>query len=186
LSTDVEASAAVELNPDVALTGCAQPCTTRRTALAFGAAAGAAVLAGCSTYGESNGVAAPPAETTADAEPSASAGDGSGSGDKAATGGAKTTKPALAKTADIPVGGGKIFAAKAVVVTQPSKGTFKAFSTVCTHQGCSVNAIKDGTINCPCHGSKFAIGDGSVSDGPAPKSLPAKQISVEGDSIILG
>lgn len=177
------------MSADVELTGCAQPCTTRRAALAFGAAAGAAVLAGCSTYGEtSNGAAAPPAETSADAEPSADAStDGNAdSGDKGDSGGGKTTKPALAKTADIPVGGGKIFAAKAVVVTQPSKGTFKAFSTVCTHQGCSVDAIKDGTINCPCHGSKFAIGDGSVSDGPAPKPLPAKQISVEGDSIILG
>ena len=110
--------------------------------------------------------------------------------DQAPTGGGSSagagSTPITAKTSDIPVGGGKIFAAKAVVVTQPSKGTFKAFSTVCTHQGCSVNAIKDGTINCPCHGSKFAIGDGSVSDGPAPKPLPAKQISVEGDSIILG
>src|SRR5215469_9367558 len=39
----------------------------------------------------------------------------------------------LAKTSDIPVGGGVIYANEHVVVTQPSAGTFKCFSSTCTH-----------------------------------------------------
>ena len=40
--------------------------------------------------------------------------------------------------AEIPVGGGKVFEALKVVVTQPTAGDFKAFSAVCTHQACTV------------------------------------------------
>ncbi|MGA4843290.1 Rieske (2Fe-2S) protein [Streptomyces sp. G45] len=91
----------------------------------------------------------------------------------------------LAKTADIPVGGGKVFKDEGVVVTQPTKGTFKAFSNRCTHKQCPVASVEGGTINCPCHGSKFDINDGSVKQDPAPKPLPTAEITVEGDSIKL-
>ncbi|MFE7355728.1 Rieske (2Fe-2S) protein [Streptomyces sp. NPDC057543] len=91
----------------------------------------------------------------------------------------------LAKTADIPKGGGKIFADQGVVVTQPEAGDFKAFSSKCTHQGCAVSSVSNGTINCPCHGSKFDLRTGSVTAGPARQPLPAKAITVEGDSITL-
>lgn len=91
----------------------------------------------------------------------------------------------LAKTTDIPKGGGKIFADQGVVVTQPEAGDFKAFSSKCTHQGCTVSSVSNGTINCPCHGSKFNLRTGSVTAGPAPRPLPAKAITVEGDSITL-
>lgn len=91
----------------------------------------------------------------------------------------------LAKTSDIPVGGGKIFKDKKVVVTQPTQGTFKAFSTTCSHQGCPVDSISGGTINCPCHGSKYKISDASVVGGPAPSPLKTKEIKVEGENITL-
>ena len=103
--------------------------------------------------------------------------------DSAASGGAAGA--VLAKTSEIPVGGGKIFKEEGVVVTQPTKGEFKAFSNRCTHKQCPVTSVEGGTINCPCHGSKFAITDGSVKSSPAPKPLPAAQISVDGDSIKL-
>ncbi|GLX96840.1 Rieske 2Fe-2S domain-containing protein [Herbidospora sp. NEAU-GS84] len=92
---------------------------------------------------------------------------------------------AFAKTADIPEGGGKIFEAEKVVITQPTPGNFKCFTAVCTHAGCTVASISGGTINCPCHGSKFKISDGSVAGGPAPSPLEEKQITVSGDSIVL-
>ncbi|GAA3231768.1 Rieske (2Fe-2S) protein [Actinocorallia longicatena] len=90
---------------------------------------------------------------------------------------------ALGKAAAIPVGGGKIFKDRKIVVTQPKQGVFRAFSAVCTHAGCTVGDVQGGTINCPCHGSKFAVADGSVVDGPAGKALPARKIRVQGGEI---
>ncbi|MFF6992866.1 Rieske 2Fe-2S domain-containing protein [Streptomyces sp. NPDC010273] len=132
--------------------------STRRTVLVTGAAA--ALTAGCSKYGDGN--------------------DSSGSSSVKASGGQE-----LAKTSEIPVGGGKIFKDQKIVVTQPKKDEFKAFSAICTHQGCTVGTVANGTIDCPCHGSRYRIADGSVEAGPAPKPLPAEQIKVEGNSIRL-
>jgi len=92
---------------------------------------------------------------------------------------------ALAKTSDIPEGGGKVFAAQKVVVTQPAAGQYKAFSAVCTHQGCTVSQVNNGMINCPCHGSKFKIADGSVAQGPATQPLAPANITVSGSDIKL-
>ncbi|WP_406509549.1 Rieske (2Fe-2S) protein [Streptomyces sp. NBC_00212] len=110
---------------------------------------------------------------------------GSDGAKPAGNGGGKDAGGVLGKTSDIPQGGGKIFAAQGVVVTQPTAGQFKAFSAKCTHQGCAVSSVSGGTINCPCHGSKFDVADGSVKGGPAPSPLPAAAISVEGGSIKL-
>jgi Rieske Fe-S protein len=87
------------------------------------------------------------------------------------------------RTGDIPVGGGTVYAGRQVVVTQPGKGEFKAFSAICTHAGCTVGQVADGTIDCPCHGSEFSIRDGSVVRGPATQPLPEKQVTVKGDRI---
>jgi Rieske Fe-S protein len=92
---------------------------------------------------------------------------------------------ALTSTSEIPVGGGKIFDAQVVVVTQPTSGEYKAFSAVCTHMGCIVSKISDGKIECPCHGSEYSVATGDVLRGPAPRPLAAKQIKVTGDSIFL-
>ena len=99
--------------------------------------------------------------------------------------GAPAPSGALAGTSDIPVGGGAVFAEQDVVVTQPEAGEFRAFSATCTHQGCPVTEVVDGTINCNCHGSKFAVEDGSVVDGPADSPLPEREISVAEEQIRL-
>jgi Rieske Fe-S protein len=57
---------------------------------------------------------------------------------------------------------------------------------VCTHMGCIVNQVANGTIDCPCHGSQFSIKDGAVVGGPAPSPLPAESIKVTGNDISLG
>jgi Rieske Fe-S protein len=97
--------------------------------------------------------------------------------------GSSAAPSALAKTADVPVGGGLIVGD--TVLTQPTAGVFKGLSSVCTHAGCNVNAVTDGKIDCPCHGSKFNL-DGTVAHGPATKPLEAKAITVQGDSIVAG
>ncbi|ADU00629.1 ubiquinol-cytochrome c reductase iron-sulfur subunit [Mycolicibacterium gilvum] len=87
----------------------------------------------------------------------------------------------LASTSDVPVGSGTIVGE--VVVTQPVAGEFKAFSAVCTHTGCLLNKVADGTIDSPCHGSRFSL-DGAVVNGPAEKPLQPVAVRVQGDSIV--
>ena len=91
---------------------------------------------------------------------------------------------AAASTASVPVGGGKILTGQQIVITQPTAGSYKAFTAVCTHQGCIVNTVTGGTIDCPCHGSKFSVKDGSVVNGPAPSPLAPVAIKVQGTSIV--
>lgn len=88
-------------------------------------------------------------------------------------------------TSEVPVGGGVILADQGAVVTQPAEGEFKAFSNICTHQGCPVANLDGGTINCTCHFSSFSIEDGSVVSGPAPSPLEEKTVTVDGDSLTV-
>jgi len=149
------------------------PASSRRTVLACACAAGAAALAGCTTYNANNG-------GIAGGQPAQSSSATPANGTSAAQSG----PPVLARTTDIPVGGGKILADQKIVITEPQAGTFKAFTAVCTHQGCIVNSVSGGTINCPCHGSKFSIANGSVVNGPAPSPLAPVSIQVQGTSIV--
>ena len=91
----------------------------------------------------------------------------------------------LGAAREIPVGGGTIFTAARVVVTQPARGQYRAFSAVCTHVGCILNQVTGRTIDCPCHGSKFSITSGAVVTGPAPTPLPKKQIEIVDGLIVL-
>jgi Rieske Fe-S protein len=149
----------------------AAPGLSRRAVVAgVGGVAAAGLLTACGGATPAPAPApAAPAPAAPSAEPSAATSDGA----------------TLAAASSIPVGGGTVFADKDVVVTQPTAGEYKAFSATCTHQGCKVKSVADGVIVCPCHGSKFAIADGSVASGPAKSPLPAKSVSVEGGSIVL-
>jgi Rieske Fe-S protein len=144
------------------------PGTTRRALLLGAGAIGAAgVLAACAT---SN-----PAPPTTDP----------GNGGNGGNGGGAPARPQSIKVADIPVGGGAIFADQNVVVTQLTAGEFKAYSATCTHEQCLVSRIQSGKIICPCHGSEYNIADGSVSNGPATRPLPARTATVTGDTITV-
>lgn len=169
--TDLSAPRITDRTPGPADEPLAVRDPSRRRVLVAGGviAAAGAVTAACGSSGATEGAAdsAPvPRPTDSAAGSAASAG---------------TTIP----TADIPVGGGRILADQQVVITQPTAGSFMAFTAVCTHRGCVVASVADGTIACPCHGSKFSITDGSVTGGPAPAPLAPVPITVAGSTITL-
>jgi Rieske Fe-S protein len=156
--------------------------TTRRTVLRTAgllalAGAGAATLAGCSAEAESGSPSATPA-----AQPTSAAASPSPTAD------ATSPRPSVSQTdapggpsvatSEVPVGGGVILEDADYVVTQPSKGDFKAFSKICTHQGCPVASVENGVIHCDCHGSEYSIKDGSVTNPPAPKPLAEAKTTV--------
>lgn len=140
----------------------ARPVTSRRALFAGAGAVGAgALLAAC---GDGDGGAGAPGDDTPDG--------------------------VLAEVDEVQVGGGHINAAAQVVVTQPSEGDFRGFSAICTHQGCTVSDISEGTINCRCHGSRYSIEDGSIVQaamGETPETqdpLPPVDV-VEDDGTIV-
>jgi Rieske Fe-S protein len=133
-----------------------------------------AVLLGAGAVGAVGFLAACGTGTDSAASPGGNGGNSSA--------GAATSGPI--KAADIPVGGGKIFPASQLVVTQPAAGSFKAFSSVCTHQGCFVGSVANGKIVCPCHMSEFNL-DGTVAHGPATQPLVAKKVTASGDELTV-
>ncbi len=117
---------------------------------------------------------------------------GSGSASTGSAGSAGSGAPVTSttassvKAADVPVGGGVINPDALFVVTQPTAGTYKAFSAVCTHQGCTVTRVTGGMIDCPCHGSQFDISTGApTSSSAAKKALPTKTATLNGDTITV-
>lgn len=183
----------VQTRPDAEITAAQPACggagSSRRVVLAGATALGVGcLLAACGTdtgAAGSNGANGgdfsnnpAPAGSKGAATGSTSGGDTSG-GD---TSGGSSGGAALALVADVPEGGGIIKGD--YVITQPSSGTFKAFSKVCTHQGCPVTEIAGGVITCKCHNSTFSIEDGAPTGGPAKKPLAETKIKVDGDNIV--
>jgi Rieske Fe-S protein len=178
--TDVQTRTDAE--PQAAAQACPGHSTPRRAVLMGAGALGATCfLAACGTAAgtTTNPLGSEYADTPAPAGSKGADALGGGPAGGAAKGsGGKT----LAAVADVPEGGGVIKAG--YVITQPSQGTFKAFSKVCTHQGCDVNKVDGGVISCPCHGSTFSIEDGTPQGGPAVKALPEIKVKVDGANVV--
>ena len=83
----------------------------------------------------------------------------------------------------VPVGGGVVLAQDKVVVTRPAADDVRAFSAVCTHQGCTVDGVVDGIISCPCHGSRFDAATGAVRNGPAARPLAKVAVVVRSGKV---
>ncbi len=144
------------------------PPVQRRTVLAAAAATG--LLAACGS-----------SDDTGDNGATGGATAPSGGED---TGGEDTGGEVLADVADVPVAGGTVNRDARVVVTQPEDGDFRAFSSVCPHQGCDVSGVDNNVITCGCHNSKFSAETGDVQSGPAPRGLAEIDVAVEGESIV--
>lgn len=130
------------------------PVVGRRPVLCGAAAACVTALGGCAGYGKGRLPSTAP--------------------QLAATGVSGT---AIVSVADIPIGSGAILVDRQLVVTRPRADEVHVLSAVCTHQGCTVDAVANGTVSCPCHGSAFSL-TGEVTSGPATKPLPAQQFAV--------
>jgi len=164
--------------PDGRRTSGARP--ARRGALALGGAAvlgvaGAGALTACGS--DSSGAIAA-AGTAGPADGATSPGDSSSPA---------APKAALAKLADVPVGGALVVAGpggQPIVLTQPTAGHVAAVSALCTHQGCKVLYL-GGQLDCPCHGSQFDL-TGKVLQGPARTALPRIPVKVSGPDIVSG
>jgi Rieske Fe-S protein len=147
------------------------PGPSRRTVLGVTVAGAAGLLtAACGGGGSST-------KTASGSNPSSGAG-----GSSAGSGGGGSA--GLVKTSKVPVGEGVILTDVKIVVVQPTAGDFKAFSAVCTHMGCTVASIQNGTIMCPCHGSTYSAKDGSVLGGPSTRALSKIAVKVEGDEVV--
>lgn len=154
-SQEACASPAAESSAAIAETESSARVFSRRATLVTGAVASGALLASCAEGGSQ--VTAP--EGTVEV------------GSASAVGVGKAAKLTHGSTT--------------VIVSQPSAGEYKAFSTVCTHQGCQVQVQDSNRIVCPCHGSEYAVADGSVVHGPAEEALTSYPVQVKGGKIFV-
>jgi len=89
----------------------------------------------------------------------------------------------LAPLSAVPTGGGVVLASKGIVLTRDSDGVVHGFSSICTHEGCTLAAVANGTIDCPCHGSRFNATTGAVVNGPATRPLPKVQVVLRNNDV---
>ena len=102
------------------------------------------------------------------------------------------TSKVVAKTTDVPVGSVFKFtdpnSGIPAYILQPAAGTFIAYSSKCTHQGCIVEAYPDASgFACACHGAKYDSVNGAPDEATS-KSLTATPLAkialtIEGDQI---
>ena len=144
----------------------------RRQVLTAGAAG--VTIAGLAACSNSTGASDPTEEELASSTPTA------------------PTSKVVATAADVPVGTVFKFtdpnSGMPAYLLQPAAGTFIAYSSKCTHQGCVVDAFPDANaFKCACHGAKYDLATGAPDEATS-KSLTATPlakiaITVEGDQI---
>lgn len=145
----------------------------RRQVLTAGVAGVA--IAGLAACSNSTGTSGPTEEELASATPTTD-----------------TNSKVVATAADVPVGSVYRFtdpnSGMPAYLLQPAVGTFIAYSSKCTHQGCVVDAFPDANaFKCACHGAKYDLATGTPDEATS-KSLTATPLAkialtVEGDQI---
>jgi Rieske Fe-S protein len=77
----------------------------------------------------------------------------------------------LAQNPSLAQAGGMILVAQVqALVLRVSATEYRALTSVCTHQSCTVSSFDGARLNCPCHGSQFSP-TGAVVRGPATSPL---------------
>ena len=94
----------------------------------------------------------------------------------------------VCKVSDVPDPGKAVFEVDdRFVVVFHVDGRFYAIDDTCTHDGGPLGKGRlDGfVIACPRHGAKFDIRDGRVLSMPAVCDIPAHEVKVEGDDVLV-
>jgi nitrite reductase/ring-hydroxylating ferredoxin subunit len=93
----------------------------------------------------------------------------------------------VCKTSAVKVGSGKVFTPagsnRAVLVTQPRKGVWRAFDARCTHEQVPVAGAANNVAVCNMHGAKFNADTGAATAGPARRSLTKFKVAISGTSV---
>ena len=156
----------------------AVPGATRRQVLRTSAVVGVGVAAaaGLAACGASSG--------DSGATPSAGA---SSTNAPTASPGTQAVTGAIVELAEIPPGGSvvRIVNERKVVVVRGGGDQVRAFGAVCTHAGCTVKGIDNGSILCVCHGSRFDPVTGSVLQGPARAPLAEVPVRVQSGTVVF-
>jgi Rieske Fe-S protein len=85
----------------------------------------------------------------------------------------------LAQNPSLAEAGGMILVSQAsALVIRVSATEYHALTSVCTHQGCTVNRFDGTRLTCPCHGSQYSV-TGTVVNGPA--ALPLRSYATTFD-----
>ena len=146
-------------------------CVTRRAILATLAAA---ALTACS--GSSGTVNGP---TTQDSGTGGGDDGGGDGGTNPACGGGASNAGSVAS---YPPG---TWTAMGTFIIGHDAGGLFAFSTSCTHRGCTIGPPSStGATLCPCHGARFD-GNGAVTGGPANSPLPHFALTVCDGSVFV-
>lgn len=158
----------------------------RRVVLRAGAALPVGIgLTSLSACGDDSGSTASESEAGSQGGVTAAEGDPDAAGQSSGDG-AGTDPAAGFPSQDVPVGGATYDEPSNTVFSQPTEGEFRAFDATCPHQGCSVSQFSDGKLVCPCHGSAFDPATGDVVNGPATTGLTVRDVTVEGDDLVVG
>ena len=103
----------------------------------------------------------------------------------------KNNKPPtpVGTLSDFPDNTGKVVTVKgkSIIITNTHSGNLKAFSAICTHEGCKVKwNQRDANIHCPCHSGTYHPRTGRVISGPPPYPLRRYEITTRGEEIYVG
>ena len=73
-----------------------------------------------------------------------------------------------------------------LAVTRLTDTQVVAVSRICTHMSCTINmpAAAGGTLDCPCHGSRFRT-TGQVVNGPANRALFQFPARIQSNEVII-
>ena len=99
------------------------------------------------------------------------------------------TEPKLvARVADVPVGGSRLFRYPTedhpAILVRLGESEFAAYSQACTHLMCPVHYQHERKqFYCPCHEGFFSAQDGSVLAGPPPRAHPRYPVEVRNGEI---